>query len=170
MAWTPPRTWVAGETVTAAMLNAHVRDNLKAITDPWISYTPTLGGTGWALGNGTSAGKYIRIGNTVHFRAEIVIGSTTSKGSVSPTISAPLSVAQPASQGLILNASLWDKSTSLYFAIAHVDTATWNRFTVYAAASSPSYVAISPATSTAPFTWTTTDVIHISGTYETDAA
>ena len=28
MAWTAPRTWVTGETVTAALLNAHVRDNL----------------------------------------------------------------------------------------------------------------------------------------------
>ncbi len=28
MAWTAPRTWVTGEKVTAALLNAHVRDNL----------------------------------------------------------------------------------------------------------------------------------------------
>ena len=28
MAWTAPRTWVAGETVTAALMNTHVRDNL----------------------------------------------------------------------------------------------------------------------------------------------
>ncbi len=28
MAWTAPRTWVTGETVTAALLNTHVRDNL----------------------------------------------------------------------------------------------------------------------------------------------
>ncbi len=28
MAWTAPRTWVTGETVTAALMNAHIRDNL----------------------------------------------------------------------------------------------------------------------------------------------
>lgn len=28
MAWTAPRTWVAAETVTAALLNTHLRDNL----------------------------------------------------------------------------------------------------------------------------------------------
>lgn len=28
MAWTAPRTWVVGETPTAAIFNAHVRDNL----------------------------------------------------------------------------------------------------------------------------------------------
>ena len=31
MGWTAPRTWVAGETVTAALMNAHVRDNLLAL-------------------------------------------------------------------------------------------------------------------------------------------
>jgi len=29
--WTTPRTWVSGEVVTAAEMNAHVRDNLNAI-------------------------------------------------------------------------------------------------------------------------------------------
>lgn len=28
MAWTAPRTWVTGETVTAALMNTHIRDNL----------------------------------------------------------------------------------------------------------------------------------------------
>src|SRR5262245_42528639 len=29
MAWTTPRTWVAGELVTATIMNSHVRDNLN---------------------------------------------------------------------------------------------------------------------------------------------
>ena len=29
MPWTTPRTWVAGEVVTAAIMNVHVRDNLS---------------------------------------------------------------------------------------------------------------------------------------------
>lgn len=33
--WTAPRTWSAGELVTAAMLNAHVRDNLE-----WLKGRP----------------------------------------------------------------------------------------------------------------------------------
>lgn len=28
MAWTAPRTWIAGEVVTAALMNTHLRDNL----------------------------------------------------------------------------------------------------------------------------------------------
>lgn len=33
MAWTTPRTWVTNELVTAAMMNTHVRDNLKHYQD-----------------------------------------------------------------------------------------------------------------------------------------
>lgn len=31
MGWTAPRTWVASEVVTAAIMNTHVRDNLTAL-------------------------------------------------------------------------------------------------------------------------------------------
>lgn len=31
MAWSTPRTWAPGETVTAALLNAHLRDNLNVL-------------------------------------------------------------------------------------------------------------------------------------------
>jgi hypothetical protein len=33
MAWTAPRTWVASEVVTAAVMNQHVRDNFNALSD-----------------------------------------------------------------------------------------------------------------------------------------
>jgi hypothetical protein len=32
--WTAPRTWATGELVTAAILNAHVRDNLEFLKSP----------------------------------------------------------------------------------------------------------------------------------------
>ena len=31
MAWNPPRSWNPGETVTASLMNAHVRDNLNVL-------------------------------------------------------------------------------------------------------------------------------------------
>lgn len=31
MAWTTPRTWSAGETVTAQLMNGHVRDNMNVL-------------------------------------------------------------------------------------------------------------------------------------------
>jgi len=39
MAFSTPRTWSAGETVTASLMNAHVRDNLNATAPKmaWVS-------------------------------------------------------------------------------------------------------------------------------------
>jgi len=38
--WTDPRTWVTDEVVTSALLNTHLRDNLKAISHPYdVNYT-----------------------------------------------------------------------------------------------------------------------------------
>jgi hypothetical protein len=34
MAWTAPRTWIAGEVVTASLMNTHVRDNLAYLATP----------------------------------------------------------------------------------------------------------------------------------------
>lgn len=56
MAWTAPRTWVVGEVVTASMMNTHVRDNLKALSD--LSATSRLNQQqlGAWQGFGTGAG------------------------------------------------------------------------------------------------------------------
>src|SRR5262245_7568818 len=43
MAWTTPRTWVAGELVTASMLNTHLRDNLNFLYGgDYGNWTPSL--------------------------------------------------------------------------------------------------------------------------------
>ena len=47
MAWTQPRTWVSGETVGAATMNTHVRDNLNALKDgqpPGLAGSPDIAG------------------------------------------------------------------------------------------------------------------------------
>jgi hypothetical protein len=59
MAWTTPRTWTAGEVVTAAMMNAHVRDNLNVLKtnigdDGTIAMSPAMArfaGNGSVVGN-----------------------------------------------------------------------------------------------------------------------
>ena len=63
MGWTAPRTWIAGELVTAAMMNTHVRDNLSYLSS---SYLPLAGGTmtgDLTLTNATS-GPYVLMTNT----------------------------------------------------------------------------------------------------------
>lgn len=43
MAWTTPRTWVAGELVTASIMNTHVRDNENALLGPFQLYISATG-------------------------------------------------------------------------------------------------------------------------------
>lgn len=76
-----PRTWTAGEVVTAGLLNANLRDPLVALSGAWNSYTPTWGLGITSIGNGTLDGRYIQVGKLVMFRVHLVGGSTTSWGS-----------------------------------------------------------------------------------------
>lgn len=76
MAWTAPRTWTDGETVTAVLLNTHVRDNLKAIGDAWTAYTPAL--TGVTLGNGTLTAASLQAGKLTFCRGSLTLGGTSS--------------------------------------------------------------------------------------------
>lgn len=55
MAWTTPRTWVAGELVTAAIMNTHVRDNLNILTVAISDDGQTWSGTGSVTAIGTSS-------------------------------------------------------------------------------------------------------------------
>lgn len=58
MAWTTPRTWSPGETVTATLMNAHVRDNLNAVSSRMIAIG--IGGpTSGVLPTGVAAYVYI---------------------------------------------------------------------------------------------------------------
>lgn len=45
MAWTTPRTWTTGELVTAAIMNAHVRDNFNALAPITLGQIVTGNGT-----------------------------------------------------------------------------------------------------------------------------
>lgn len=56
MAWTPPRTWNPGETVTASLMNAHVRDNLNYIKSVITSAEKVSRGGVLVNSNGITAG------------------------------------------------------------------------------------------------------------------
>jgi hypothetical protein len=70
-----PRTWVAGETVTAALFNQEIRDPLIGMQTQYIPYTPTW--TGLTLGNATQQFRYHQIGKQVHYYGRLTFGSTT---------------------------------------------------------------------------------------------
>ena len=154
MPWTNPRTWVSGETVTAALMNTHVRDNLKAVGDAWAAYTPAL--TNWTLGNGTLTGAYMQAGKLTHYKIWYTVGSTdTPSGNLVFSLPGPVSGATGDSLGA---AHILDTSASLRF----------NRF-VCRSSSTTVYVAdLSDAkvTHTVPVTFATGDTVRILGAYE----
>ena len=87
MAWTSPRTWVAGETVTAALLNAHVRDNEKAIGDPWTAWTPTVTSETGTFTSVSGSGQYSTFGKHVVWSATITITTVgTASGGIRFTL------------------------------------------------------------------------------------
>ena len=59
MAWTTPRTWTTGETVTAAIMNTHVRDNLSNLYDRtyFVPLTTPLTSTAWDGDGHSTTGK-----------------------------------------------------------------------------------------------------------------
>lgn len=89
MVWTAPRTWVAGETVTAAIMNTHVRDNLKALSDPRTAFTPAL--TNITIGNGTLSCDYISIDKLLIARYRFLAGTTTTYAAGNLGFALPLS-------------------------------------------------------------------------------
>ncbi|MDQ0795567.1 hypothetical protein [Streptomyces sp. B1I3] len=87
-----PKTWVVGEVVSAAILNQEIRDQLNSIFGAWSSYTPTWQATTTqpVLGNGTLVGRYLKVGRTVTFTAQLTIGSTTTLGSGNQALGLPV--------------------------------------------------------------------------------
>lgn len=155
MAWTFPRTWVAGESVTAALLNTHLRDNLRAISQ-WTAYTPTWGGaTAPALGNGTITGQYILADELVFWRLRLVFGSTTTLGTGTYTFSLPVA-GDTSGYDVAGHGFARDDSASAYMPLAarlvgsncDLVTGTGSR--------------VNPTT---PFAWAAGDSIGLSGMY-----
>lgn len=90
------------DSVTAKVKNSNLladgtvtNDNLSVATGElggaWQSYAPTWASSGTqpAIGNGSIAGFYQKIGRTVRCRVLIVVGTTTTGGSGTYTISVP---------------------------------------------------------------------------------
>jgi hypothetical protein len=95
-----PHTWSALEEATATLLNDELKTPLTDLQAAWTSYTPTwtASTTNPAIGNGTIAGAYTRIGKTVLFRVNITAGSTTTYGSGQYRISLPVTAGSAAVQ------------------------------------------------------------------------
>jgi hypothetical protein len=82
---TTPRTWVVGETVTAALMNQEIRDQWNSVVGAWTDYSSSIvwgaeSGTAPAIGNGTIVARYLKVGRSVDYMFIITMGSTTTYG------------------------------------------------------------------------------------------
>lgn len=155
MTWTDPRTWLAGEQLTAELLNTHVRDQLDVFGDPWPAFTPTLGN--WTLGNGTLTGKAFSAGKLTMYRIDYVVGSTDTK-SGSLLFSLPANISDAVGDFPIGQAIIEDVSAGTRYA-RFAGVASVSQLRMFDA--SVSYV-----TEAAPFTFATGDKVTVTGTYE----
>lgn len=129
----------------------------------WQTYAPTLA-NGWANGNGTWTAEFCQIGKTVHARGVFTFGSTTTKSVNRMRISlpvAPATNAQSTTASLITNATCAGTGATTW---GNVGAGTYLEMSVLNTAST--YALRSDVTSTIPGTWTTSDVIRFTVTYE----
>lgn len=158
MAWTSPRTWVAGETVTAAILNTHVRDNLLDLggtAAAWTAFTPSL--TNFA-GTITSA-RYKQIGKLVVVNVRI---SLTGAPTGQLTISVPVNyVSGTITNGITVGRAVaTDSGTGFHFGAIFPAGGTPNTATIVGSTSLNNWNA------TVPFTWAASDQLSLDMLYE----
>lgn len=128
-------------------------DTFKA----WGAFTPTIGGTGWALGNGTAFGSWAMLGRTLEWEFNITFGSTSTFGAGGLTI-AGLPVNKSSLSIPFLASAI--HLGSVYALLATINGTT-NIFTMQTFGSPGALV-----TSTVPFTWASGDLIRCGGSMQ----
>ncbi|MFE7804025.1 hypothetical protein ACFU51_05025 [Streptomyces sp. NPDC057430] len=160
-----PRTWVVGEVVTAAYMNAEIRDQWNDVIAPWVAYTPVWGssGTAPALGNGGIVGWHKDVGKTCTALFEVTFGTTTTFGTGTYTWTVPHTAKNPSGSTTTLN----------YLGHARGHGAQWYEGVVGVARGTSlariySHNATTEWSPTEPVTWTASSTRYISGevTYE----
>jgi hypothetical protein len=127
----------------------------------WQDWTPSYSNI--IEGNGTVVAKYIQIGKTVHYRYRLTLGSTSGVGTTA-TISLPVTSVDYAVNTPIGECIYTDANGSVYNGAAMLVTTTTLVLRVNTA--STTFTTVTGTSSTIPFTWTTSDVVSITGTYE----
>jgi len=137
----------------------------EPISGAWTDYTPSISGSGSALGNGTVTGSYAKIGRTVHCKAKFTLGSTSTVGA-SLAFSLPFTANTDellVDNSIIGTGSFFDASTTNdYMCDTRLETSTAMRALVRGGANG---IAVATS-STVPFTWTTSDIVTLIATYE----
>jgi hypothetical protein len=154
----PDKTWIAGDVVTAADTNTYLTHTGGA----WTAYTPAF--TNLTVGNGTLDCQWFRSGRFVSFKVKLTFGSTTSvSGDI--TCSLPVAYADGTEIDAGLTAMLFDASANTRYP-GQCGAITTTTFSIRPIATGSTYASQTATSSTIPFTWTTSDLIVVAGSYE----
>lgn len=137
-----------------------IASDINAPASAWATFTPSwVSSTNPAIGNGTILGRYKAIGKTTLFNIEITWGSTTTGGAGTWLVGLPVIPAIATSPGQAFSAHAIDASASTRYVLGcELDNA--NRVRLFNSGTA------NFATATVPMTWATSDILRISGTYE----
>lgn len=131
----------------------------------WTPYNPTWGAVSGAaptIGNGTLSGRYQQVGKTVHFIAQITMGSTTTYGSAQWTLSLPVLAATATTLRQTIPGRIWDSSPASAWGAQSWILSPGDAMSLEA--QGPSNV--QALTQGFPITFATGDIVHFQGTYE----
>ena len=119
---TTPRTWASGETLTAANMNAQLRDFASGF-GAWGSYTPTLSqGVSTNIAKTVTYSKYLQIQKTVTWTVRLDI---TAAGTAASGITVTLPVTGAYGGGLVAGSGMYvDTSVAWYKAVAFINSTT----------------------------------------------
>lgn len=139
-------------------------DGDAVTTGAWTSYSPSW--TNLTVGNGTVTAAYARFGRIIHFRVDLLFGSTTAvSGSV--RFSSPVNLAAaevPGTQTMGGTVSMADATGGTQVGVlVPLDAST---ILVGVTQTDSTYLSINNTSSTIPFTWAVNDRLHITGSYE----
>lgn len=140
-------------------LDISLMTGAKPVVGPQLlAYTPSVGGTGFTVGNGTLVGGYVQYGRQVYVEIYLVFGTTTSLGTGVPTLTLPLTPSNYA----YLN-GFYSKGPALgtlNTIIGVADTAGLSTMVLGVTGS------LSVLSSTSPFTQQSGAVLYLKGTYQ----
>lgn len=129
----------------------------------WTSFTPTFNAN-LTVGNGTRAGYYSKVGNTVYVYAEFVFG-TTSSISGYLTMNLPVTAAVSYPYTPLGEAMFRDQGTAFYFGQI-IGQGNNSGVEICLTNVSSTYPTYSSLGASAPFTWGSTDFISVSFSYQ----
>lgn len=163
---TTPKTWVAGDVLTAAQLNAELRDALLGAFPlrpdvAWTAYTPVFGAV--TLGTGSTVdGAYTKIGRLVLWRARCILGTGgVVTGAV--TVTLPVNCATPS--WYVQHAAIYEDVTANMI-IGGFEYLPPTQVRLLAFESSSAYVGRALLAAGIPFVWAVNDQIRVQGYYE----